>query len=346
MHTGGRQQLTRPSVRLQDEPADCLAALHCARNNHKEAAMKPWIRKSLIVAAGALAVLAGAYYWLIVESSVPRDAHFALDIQELRALANATPGDKPQSIEIEKVAMVQFPATAIVAGDGWDKRDLPIYSYRLVYPQDSLIIDTAMDREIGGASLALFDDDAYARMQAAMERASSIVITHEHMDHIGGIAASKQLPKLLTTTRLTREQIADPDRSAPAKFPDRAFENYQPLEYERVHAAAPGVVLIRAAGHTPGSQMVYVQTANGAEYLFLGDVVWHMRNIDVQRERARLVTWLFLKEDRDAVFGQMAALKRLREAEPSIHVVPGHDGGIIDGLIERGALRVGFTTGS
>lgn len=308
--------------------------------------MKPWVRKSLIVAAGVSAVFAAAYYWLIVESHAPSDARFALDVEELRTLANATPGDKPQAIEVEKVAMVQFPATAIVAGDGWGKRDLPIYSYRLVFPGTSLIVDTAMDRQIGGASLAMFDDDAYARMQAAMERASSIVITHEHMDHIGGIAASRDLPKLLTTTRLTREQIADASRSAPAEFPTGAFDGYQPLEYERAHAAAPGVVLIKAAGHTPGSQMVYVQTATGAEYLFLGDVVWHMRNIDLQRERARLVTWLFLKEDREAVFGQMAALKRLRETEPSLHIVPGHDGGIVDGLIERGALKVGFATGS
>lgn len=308
--------------------------------------MKPWLRKSLIVGAAAIALLAAAYYWLIVESRPPADAHFALDVEELRASANSITGAKPQTIEVEEIAMVQFPATAIVAGDGWEKRDLPVYSYRLVYPDSSLIIDTGMDRQIGGGELAMFDEDAYARMQAAMDRASAIVITHEHMDHIGGIAASKDLPALLAKTRFTPEQIADPSRSAPAKFPAGAFDGYQPLVYERLHVLAPGVVLIRAAGHTPGSQMVYVQTENGAEYLFLGDVVWHMRNIDVQRERARLVTWMFLKEDRKAVFGQMAAIKRLRESTPSLHIVPGHDGAVIDQLIERGALMPQFNSGA
>lgn len=101
-------------------------------------------------------------------------------------------------------------------------------------------------------------------------------------------------------------------------------------------------MLIKAPGHTPGSQMVYVQTANGTEVLFIGDVAWHFRNIELLRERARLVTWLFLKEDRRAVFGQFAALKRLPGDEPGIHIVPGHDGKVIDGLVAAGVLKKGF----
>ena len=102
-------------------------------------------------------------------------------------------------------------------------------------------------------------------------------------------------------------------------------------------------MLIKSAGHTPGSQMVYVQTASGAELLLIGDVAWHFRNIGLQRERARLVTMVFLKEDRTAVFGQLAALKRLHDAQPNVHIVPGHDGPVVDALVAAGVLKRGFS---
>jgi glyoxylase-like metal-dependent hydrolase (beta-lactamase superfamily II) len=304
--------------------------------------MKPWARKTLVVTGVLAALLGAAYYWLIVESHAPADARYVLDIGEIRRLAAATPGAKPDSIEVEQVALFKFPGTAVVAGDGWRSLDMPVFSYRIVYPESSVIIDTALSREIGGSQLASFDVGAYGRMQAAMTQSSTIVITHEHMDHIGGLAAHPDLPTVLPASRLTAEQIADPDRSAPAKFPAGALDGYRPLEFESLHGLAPGVVLVRAPGHTPGSQMVYVQTANGAEFLFIGDVAWHFRNIDVQRERARLVTWLFLKEDRKAVFGQLAALKRLHETAPAIHIVPGHDGEVIAELVTSGVLKARF----
>ena len=102
-------------------------------------------------------------------------------------------------------------------------------------------------------------------------------------------------------------------------------------------------MLIKAAGHTPGSQMVYVQTADGTEVLLIGDVAWHFRNIELQRERARLVTMFLIKEDRTAVFGQLAALKRLHETQPAVHIVPGHDGQVIDALVAAGVLKRGFS---
>jgi hypothetical protein len=91
--------------------------------------MKSWVRKSLI-AFGVLVVLAGAaYYWLIVESHVPGDAQFAFDIGEVRRLANTAPGDNPAAIEVERIAEFRFPATAVVAGDGWRMSALPVFSH-------------------------------------------------------------------------------------------------------------------------------------------------------------------------------------------------------------------------
>jgi glyoxylase-like metal-dependent hydrolase (beta-lactamase superfamily II) len=304
--------------------------------------MKPWVR-NILFALCALLVIAGvAYYWFIAESHVPGDAEYALDIGEVRRLAGAAPGDKPSAIEVERVALFKFPATAVVAGDGWDLTELPVYSYRVVYPQTSVIIDTALNKELGSDNLTSFDAAAFARMQAAMAQSSLVLITHEHMDHIGGLTTHPNLAAVLKLTKLTREQISDPATLLPAKFPNHALDGYVPLEYQQYDAVAPGIVLIKSPGHTPGSQMVYVQTADGAEFLFIGDVAWHFRNIDVQRERPRLITQFMIKEDRAAVFGQLGALQRLHQAEPRIHIVPGHDGVAVEQLVAAGLMKPRF----
>jgi glyoxylase-like metal-dependent hydrolase (beta-lactamase superfamily II) len=306
--------------------------------------MKPWIRNTLIAASGIIVLIAAAYYWFIVESHAPAQSSYALDISQVRRLAADMPGDKPTAVEVERVALFQAPATAIVAGDGWQTRDLPVYSYRVVYPQSSIIVDTALSKEIGGSSIAAFDADAYSRMQSAMQQSSLIVITHEHMDHIGGLTASSGMPAIARAARLNREQMSHPEAMLPAKFADHALDGSQPLDYANYLAIAPGVVLIKAPGHTPGSQMVYVGTADGKEFLLIGDVAWHFRNITTQRERARLVTWLMLKEDRPAVFAELAALGRLHAAEPKIHIVPGHDGTVVDALVASGEMKSQFSS--
>jgi glyoxylase-like metal-dependent hydrolase (beta-lactamase superfamily II) len=305
--------------------------------------VRVWVRRTLIT-VGVLLVIAGAaYYWLFVESHVPSDASYALDIDQVRAALDTIPGEKPGAIEVEQVGVFTFPATGVVAGDGWNGVALPVFSYRLIYPDSTIIVDTALPQSMGGSQLTSFDTEAFGRVQAAMSTATQIVITHEHMDHIGGLTAHPDLKAVLSKTRLTREQLSQPDRSLPAEFPAHALDGYQPLVYDRYQAIAPGVVLIKAPGHTPGSQIVYVQTASGRELLLIGDVAWHFRNIELQRERARLMTMLFLREDRTAVFGELAALKRLHDTQPAIHIVPGHDGPVIDSLVAAGVLKRGFS---
>jgi glyoxylase-like metal-dependent hydrolase (beta-lactamase superfamily II) len=100
-------------------------------------------------------------------------------------------------------------------------------------------------------------------------------------------------------------------------------------------------VLIKAPGHTPGSQIVFVQTANGNEYLFLGDVAWHWRNVELVRERPRFVA-MIAQMDRDALFWQLQELKRLSSAEPNIRLIPGHDGPPVAALIKEGRFVEGF----
>jgi glyoxylase-like metal-dependent hydrolase (beta-lactamase superfamily II) len=300
--------------------------------------------RRVAIALGVLLVVVGlAYYWLIIESHALTRGRFSIDMAEVRRLASSLPGEKPQDIRVEQVAAFKFPATAIMAGDGWAQRDVPVFSYQLEYPDHTAIIDTAMDEKTsktGGA--ANFDPAAYARMSTALGKASLILITHEHSDHLAGLAAQPNLAQILKATRLTREQRDHPERMAPASFPAGALDDYQPLAYDRYRAIAPGIVLIKSPGHTPGSQMIFVQKADGAEILFIGDVAWQSQNIDKVRERARLVTWYFLNEDRDAVLLELAELHRLREAEPQLRLIPGHDGTVVNSLIEQKLVSRGF----
>jgi glyoxylase-like metal-dependent hydrolase (beta-lactamase superfamily II) len=304
--------------------------------------MKPWVRNSLFGLCALLVIAGASYYWFFVESHVPGGADFALDIGEVRRLAAAAPGDQPIAVEVEGVGRFKPPAAFVVAGDNWKPSDLPVYSYRVVYPQTSAIIDTALNSELGGGNLASFDAAAFARIQAAIGQSTLIVLTHEHSDHIGGLTTHQNLAGVLAATKLTREQVANPAAMLPARFPDHALDGYIPLEYRKYLAVARGMVLIKSPGHTPGSQMVYVQTADGKEFLFTGDVAWHFRNIELQRERPRFATQFIIEEDRAAVFGQLGALHRLHEAEPRINIVPGHDGMAVARLIDADLMRSQF----
>lgn len=297
--------------------------------------MGKWMRRILIT-LGVLAVLGGAaYYWLIVDSSAPSSGAYAVDMAEVRRLADSIPGDKVQEIHVEHVASFTFPATAMVAGDSWEQKDVPVQSYQLVFPDHTGIIDTGLDKQLGKDTTAFFQD-AYDRMIAAMDRASFIVITHEHLDHIGGLAHHPNLKTIINVTMLTKEQIASPEYMTVARLPDDVLAGAKPLVYDRYIAIAPGVVLIKAPGHTPGSQMVFVKRADGTEYLFLGDVAWTLRNVELVRERARLVTSFFIHEDHDAVMLELAELHRIHETEPNLHIIPGHDAGVLADALKTG----------
>src|SRR5512134_390463 len=146
-----------------------------------------WLRRLLYLVLVLAAIGAPAYYWLIVESHMPSEGSYTIDMAEVRRLADSLPGDKPQELRVETVASIAFPRTAIMAGDGWEADDMPMSAYQLVYPDRTGMIDTGVDENTGKeGGLTSFDAEAYKRISAGIDAASFIVITHEHMDHIGG----------------------------------------------------------------------------------------------------------------------------------------------------------------
>lgn len=307
-----------------------------------------WLKRVGYVLLTLVVVGIVAYWWLLVESHKASPASYPIDIAQVRRLADAEAGAKPQLVRVETVAHLGAPNTIVFAGGGWDHTDLPVSSYELVYPDHTVIVDAGLNAPIAKAmSATSFDSAAYARMSDALHRAALIIATHEHPDHVGGLLAQPDVKMLLGVTRLTSEQVTELKKDLGSDpFPllhltPAIFDGYRPLEYARYEAVAPGVVLIKAPGHTPGSQMVYVRRADGVEILLVGDVAWQMRNIDSVREKARAVT-LMGGEERTQVRNELAGLARLHTTNPEIHMMPGHDQPAIDAFVKSGLFVRGF----
>ncbi|MGE6760602.1 MBL fold metallo-hydrolase [Corallococcus interemptor] len=166
------------------------------------------------------------------------------------------------------------------------------------------------------------------------------VVTHEHFDHCAGIAHSASLDEVASRVHLTDEQLRSP-LAEEAGFTAELRARFTPLQYERLHLLRPGVVLIKAPGHTPGTQLVYVRLADGREFLLVGDVAWHQDNIRLPRMHPRLTHWIG-GEDAQAMAHQLQWLHDLLRTAPELHPVVAHDGAQMQDYLRRGLILDGL----
>jgi glyoxylase-like metal-dependent hydrolase (beta-lactamase superfamily II) len=296
----------------------------------------------LIAAVVLVAAAAGAWQWLTARTPVPEQSDFVLDLTELRRLAALLPGQRPGRVNHEQVATASLPRGAVFAGQPITEKSLFSHgAYQVVFPDGYLIIDSGFDETQLRAmpSDGTFDAGGYAAVQQALGAARTIVVTHEHADHIGGIARYPDPDALVGRLMLTKEQLANARDLDRVQFPPVLRERVKPLEYDRYLPIAPGVVLIKAPGHTRGSQMIYVGLAIGTELIFMGDVAWQLEQIRQLWYRPRIVTDFFLGEDRAAVLAQFRALHELA-ATSAVQLVASHD------VEQRRALIAAHTMGA
>lgn len=153
-----------------------------------------------------------------------------------------------------------------------------------------ILVDSGLGSEFPGFPRA---GQLAMRLDAAgIDPASvtDVVLTHLHMDHIGGLLVDGLRGRLRTDLRVhlaaaeaefweapdfsrtvMPEPIPDVLRSTATKFLDLYRGQLRPFETE--YEVAPGVLIRRTGGHTPGHSIVRVES-RGEALTFAGDAVF------------------------------------------------------------------------
>lgn len=199
----------------------------------------------------------------------------------------------------------------------------------------TIVVDTSVP-EVGGAaefigeefSRAAHQRPANALRDAGVDPADVefVLLTHLHWDHAGNCDLFPEATVLVQRDEL-RYAIA-PGRFFRSSFlsplsgygtPPYLVPNLDTVEGEAV--VAPGVRVVPAPGHTPGSQAVIVDTADGS-FCIAGDAIMTYRNLDDDLPPG------FHVDVDDA----MDSMDRLRAVAD--HFLPSHDYGVFtDGPI-------------
>ena len=308
--------------------------------------MPRWLAITFGVAAVLGLAFIGLGRWLMGSESVPEQTSYHIDLDALHQLAGSLPGPKPRAIHSVLVADVSLPRGVVFAGEPFVPLHQVHQVFQLVWGDRFGLIDTAFPPDMfqqvsafGGAAEASYHADGWEQVRRALAAADFIVVTHEHFDHLAGASALPQ--ERASHLKLDAAELANTKALDQSKLPPGLRRALVPLPEAELQALAPGVVLLAAPGHTPGSQIVYVERADGRAALFLGDVAWNLGQITELHYRPRMVT-LMLGENRAQVLGELRALHDLGIAHPEVAQVVSHDAKEREALLADGLLVDGL----
>jgi glyoxylase-like metal-dependent hydrolase (beta-lactamase superfamily II) len=275
--------------------------------------------------------LAIAVLVLVVSTIAPSaqvGASWTADISDIRRASALIPGDRPTALNFLKFAESRRTKNFSVQGAPASPSVQARTAFQVMYADSYVMVDAGMDQAVhdffGRGTKEPYDPAAAAQVAKAVDGARMIVVTHEHGDHVAGVIRSAQAAQIAPKTILTRAQVdvltTKPQMPEIRLTADQA-RRFIVVDYDKYLPVAPGVVLIRAAGHTPGSQMVFVSLASGREYLLIGDSTWHMDG--VRQVKGKDAPWV--TEDASAVLDQLRWLNQLSKTDANLVIVASHD---------------------
>ena len=192
------------------------------------------MKKKYLIPFILLLLLGSVWHLLFMQPAIPEKSEYKIDLEAMQSM---TANQKGLPVRLNSLVIAEgvFPAKTVVVTKPITQANPMVFtSFQIVYPNaKTILIDTALnkslyDKNFGNSPFDSppFDEKNYQILQKAMLKADQIFITHEHMDHIGGIAQSQNIDKLLENTILTKAQINGPT-IGDAKFPAGKLEQFK-----------------------------------------------------------------------------------------------------------------------
>ncbi len=291
----------------------------------------------LVVVAGGLAV---------AHLAIRREHARLPAAAEIRAAANGPDG--PGRVAVINTATQPMPRSAVLAG-AHDPRPTDPYvmshpSFVLEWPDGRLLlVDLGMNHDqaiafgrpiqrlSGGAPIVPLSS-VTQRLGAARERVKGIAFTHLHADHVGGITdlcgdLHRTVPVYMTAAQAERPNFTT--RAGLRRVQESSCARIEPLAGEGLRPVPdfPGLFVIAAGGHTPGTQMLVAQVGSGADrhtYAFIGDVVNNADGVTYDLPKPFLYSLLVVPEDRPRLQELRRYLRELRDRY-GVSLVVSHD---------------------
>ena len=253
---------------------------------------------------------------------------WSANIADVRRVGGLVPGRRPLRINVVKFAESRRTKNFSIKGAPATPSIQARTAFQVVYADSTLMIDAGMDQQVhnffGRGVVEPYDAEAGRQVERAVRAAKLILVTHEHGDHVAGVIHTPFAAELAPKTILTRTQVQTlmtaPQMPEITLTPELA-SRFIVVDYDRYLPVAPGIAFIKAPGHTPGSQMVYVALESGREYLFIGDSAWLMEG--VRQIIGKDAPWI--TEDQRSVTDQLRWLNGLLRTDPNLVIVASHD---------------------
>jgi len=214
-------------------------------------------------------------------------------VQKIRTAATVIPGELPLSINYIKYAASIRKWKDVIEDGSDDACTIARTAFQIKYGQGYVMVDAGMDRAVHHFfekdSPQPFDDAKANAVATAAQQAKLILITHEHGDHVAGVIrnANNTVPSKTILTRQQVNTLINNPHMPEIKLDETKSKEYIVTDFESVLPVAPGIVLIKAPGHTNGEIMIYTKLQNGREYIFTGDVSWCFKGIQEKKQKPK-----------------------------------------------------------